>query len=269
MKKEKIILIILTSILAVITIVLSVKLFILRKPYRDSLKLIKAIKNEDIAEIEQMLESGVDPNVITASEYDMRFLNALETGPQRPLSVACDVANLEIVEMLIEHGATAEPDDKSGWSPLNQTLFHYQPDDKAIVELLLKYGADINEDNPYGQPIFNAVAMTPEKYDKKENNRVYYVDGYDVEVAQGITNIVKMLLEYGEFDVNLKSSYNDATLLITATKSENICLVEYLLSIGCDVTLEDNANKTALDYAQEYKNEEIIKLLKHTGTPHD
>ena len=122
------------------------------------------------------------------------------------------------------------------------------------MEILLKYGADINEDNPYGQPIFNAARMSPNKS-----------GSYDAEVSQGITDIVIMLLEYGEFDVNLKSSYNDATLLITATKSENICLVEYLLSMGCDVTLKDSANKTALDYAQEYKNEEIIKLLQENN----
>ena len=46
MKKAKIILISLISVSIVVTIILSVRLHISRKPYRDSQKLIKAIKNE-------------------------------------------------------------------------------------------------------------------------------------------------------------------------------------------------------------------------------
>ncbi len=250
-------------ILAFLLIFIVVLSIFWNTPYRKAELLVKAIKEEDCEKVEKLLISGVDPNLTTTSDITEFILNALESTGERPLSVACDVGNLEIVQMLIDYGATAEPYDKCGWSPLNQTLFHYQPEDEAIVELLLKHGADINEDNSFGQPIFYAAEMIPKKYDRKEDNRVYYIDGYDAEVAEGIANIVKMLLEYGSFDVNLKSSYNDSTLLIAATKSGNLCLVKYLLSMGCDATEKDNANKTALDYAVQSNNKDIIALLEN------
>ena len=257
MKNKKILII--SSALLFLIVVLSI---IFSTPYRNSSALVKAIKKEDCEKVEELLSSGIDPNVTTTSNISEFILNIVESTGERPLTVACDVGKLEIVQMLIDYGATAEPYDKCGWSPLNQTLLHYQPDDKAIVELLLKHGADINEDNPFGQPIFHAAEMTPKKYDRKEHNRVYYVAGYDAEVAEGITNIVKMLLQYGDFDVNLKSSYDDSTLLIAATKSGNLYLVKYLLAIGCDATAKDIANKTAYDYAVQFNNKDIIALLE-------
>lgn len=260
MKNKK--LLIIFAVLLVLIVVLSI---FLNAPYRKAELLVKAIKQEDCEKVEELLISGVDPNVTTTSDITEFLLNAVESTGKRPLSVACEIGNLEIVEILIDYGATAEPYAKCGWSPLNQTLFHYQPNDKEIVELLLENGADINEVDPYGLPIFNAAEMLPKKYNGQENNRVNYIDGYDSEVAQGITDIVELLLEYGDYDVNLKSSYNDSTLLICATKSGNKHLVEYLLNKGCEVAAKDNSEKTALNYAEDNRDLEIIKLLKERG----
>lgn len=259
MKNKKILI-----ILSLIVIFVVGLLTFYNSPHRKASILVTAIKQEDCEKVEKLLSDGVDPNITTTSDVTEFILNAVESTGERPLSVACEVGNLEIVQMLIDYGATAEPYDSCGWSPLNQTLFHYQPEDKAIVQLLLQNGADINEEQPYGLPIFSAAEMLPKKYDKQDNNSAQYIGDYDIEVAQGITDIVKMLLEYGDYDVNLKSSYNGVTLLICAAKSENCCLVEYLISKGCDVTAKDNANKTALDYAQDNGNEEIMMLLKKT-----
>lgn len=234
-------------------------------PYENASHLVKAIKSEDYDKVEELFESGVDPNITTTSDVTEVILNFVESTGERPLSVACNVGNLEIVKLLIKYGATAEPYDKCGWSPLNQTLLCYQPDDKEIVKLLLENGADINENDSYGIPIFNAASMLPKKYDRQENNRVYYIDGYDAEVAQGITDIVEMMLEYGSYDVNMRSSYHGTTLLIAATKSGNRCLVEYLLSKGCDVAAKDNSNKTALDYAEVNRDAEIVMMFRGHG----
>lgn len=233
-------------------------------PYRNAERLVKAIKQENFEKIEKLLDSGVDPNVTTTSDITEFVLNIVESTGERPLSIACDIGSLEIVQMLIDYGATAEPYDKCGWSPLNQTLFHYQSDDKKIVELLIKNGADINEDSPFGLPIFNAAEMTPRQYDRKGNKGACYIGNYDEEVAKGITDIVEMLLEYGGYNINLKSSYNGSTLLISATKSGNLYLVEYLLANGCDVSAKDDFNKSAFDYAQSNQDFEMMKLLEET-----
>ena len=230
-------------------------------PYRKAERLVKAIKQENYEEIEKLLNSGIDPNITTTSDVTEFLLNAVESTGERPLSVACDIGNLEIVQLLVEYGATAEPYDKCGWSPLNQTLFHYQTDDKEIVELLLKNGAEVNEDGSFGLPIFNAAEMIPSKYNRKSDNGVYYIGGYDEEVAKGITDIVETLLEYGGYDVNLRSSYDGSTLLISAAKSGNLYLAEYLILKGYDVNAKDDFNKSAFDYAQNNQDYEMTKLL--------
>ena len=259
MKKSKQILIFVSVFLVCI---MAVSIFS-HIPHIKAYFLVKAIKSEEYEKIEKLLDSGIDPNIITTSVVTEAMLNAVESGGERPLAVACSVGNFKIVKLLIEYGATAEPFDTDGWSPLNETLFFYQPDDMAIVELLLKNGADINELDAYDTlPIFYAAEMLPKKYYGEKNGRVQFDEDYNEEVAQGITDIVIFLLEYGNYDINIKSAYNDSTLLIAEAKSGNKCLVEYLLSKGCDASVKDNANKTALDYASKYNHLEIIELLK-------
>lgn len=257
MRNKRVLVIVTFSVVFLITLAIYCNV-----PYINASRLVKAIKAEDVDKVQQLLELGIDPNITTTSDMTEVILNLVESTGERPLSVACRTGNLEIVKLLVKYGATAEPYDKCGWSPLNQVFLYYQPVDKEIVKLLLENGADINENDAYGIPIFNAAAMLPKKHVRQENDRVFYVDGYDEEVAKGITDIVKMLLEYGDYDVNLKSSYHDTTLLIAASKSGNRHLVEYLLSKDCDITEKDKSNKTALYYAETYEYTEIVTMLQ-------
>ena len=218
-------------------------------------ELIKAIKKEDVTKVERLLEKGVDPN-----KTDVRpsaFWSFLETSANRPLAIACDTGNLEVVELLIEHGATAEYVEYTGWSPLRETLFYYQPDDVEIVKILLENGADSNfaEDK---LPVFAAADMFPKAFDKNMTNGTIFKDGYDEATAKGITEIVDILLDDNSVNIKTKSG---ETLLLKAVKRENVYLVEYLMSAGCDVDIKDAKGMTALDYAIENKNDEIIKLL--------
>lgn len=256
MNKNKV-LIIMICVLAVAIIA-----FVCDLPHINAARLVEAIKAEDYDRVEKLLVSGIDPNVTTSSELTEVILNFVESTGERPLSVACKVGNLQIVKLLIDYGATAEPHGTCGWSPLNQTLLHYQPDDKEIVELLLSSGADIYEDDGYGIPIFNAASMLPKKYNGQDGNKANYIDGYDADTASQITDIVKLMLEYGNYDVNVRSPYQDTTLLITAVKCGNINLAEYLLSEGCDMSAVDITGKTALDYAKSNDNTEMIAILK-------
>ncbi len=232
-------------------------------PYIHSQKLIRAIKNEDVEKVEELLEKGVDPNV--PEVRPSVFWVFLESSPRRPLSVACDVANLEIVKLLIDHGATAEPNPDTNWCPLSETLFHFEPDDVEIVRLLLENGADTEDVGPYeGSAALFAARMPPRIYGETKINGTYCVKEYDEETAKGITEIVRMLL--GDQSINIRG-YSDQTLLMLSVQKENLYLAEYLLIAGCDPSLTDKYGKTALDYAVESGNEALIALL--TNTPID
>lgn len=241
---------------------IAVVIFIIDTPHRKSAALVKAIKTEDYDRVEQMLKSGVDPNIGTTSDFAEFILNIVESGGQRPISVACDIGNFRIVKLLVDYGATAEViEDDGDWSPLRYALFDYQPEDKKIIELLLNNGADVYEKGSYEPVVFTAAQMIPSKYYGERINGTYYEDEYNSEVAKGITEIVGFMLDYGNIDVNITKSNGD-TLLIVASKKGNKELVEYLLSAGCDKTAKNKLDKTALDCAVETGNEEIINLLR-------
>ena len=220
-------------------------------------RLIDAIKQEDVEEVRRLLEKGVNPN--EPGGITNPFLRILsETSPDRPLSVACETGNLEVVKLLISYGATVEYQEGMGWSPLAATLLHYQPDDVEMVKLLLKNGADISQRENGWLPVYRASLMTPKKFDKATATGSVYSTGYDEETAKGITEIVKLLM--GDFDINDQDE-NPTTLLMNAALRGNRELVEYLLSIGADPTLIDAHNKTAYDYAVKHGHTEIAEML--------
>ena len=178
------------------------------------------------------------------------------------MAVACDVANSEIVELLLAYGATGGHIEGSGWSPLMTTLFHYEADDVKIVRPLLENGADSEYCESDVNPVFQAAWMRPWQSDREEKTELGAVVGYDEDAARDITEIVKMLL--GERSVNILDSSN-RTLLMRAAQSENLYLVQYLLEAGCPTDAVNAYGKTALDYAKETGNPELIALLSENG----
>ena len=222
-----------------------------------SKKLVDAIEQEDIEEVRRLLEKGADPN--EPDGIRIPFLASLvESSPDRPLSVACETGNLEVVKLLISYGATVEYQKGLGWSPLAATLLHYQPDDVEMVKLLLENGADISQRETGRLPVYQASLMSPKVFEKYTATGAVYSGGYDEETAKGITEIVKLLM--GDFDINDQDE-NPTTLLMNAALKGNRELVEYLLSIGADPTLIDAHNKTAYDYAVKYGHTEIAEML--------
>ena len=229
--------------------------------YGKTQDLIDAIEAQDASKVTELLNEGLDPNALSGpSKNIFRIINTFaEYSPQAPLAVACSTGNLEIVELLISYGATAEYQEGAGWSPLAETLFYYHPDDLTIVKLLLENGADIKQKEADWLPVFQASRMIPRVYDAQRTNGTVFLEGYDEETANGIVEIVKCLM--GDFDINDQTT-TKTTLLMNAASVGNYALVEYLLSIGADSTLTDYNGKTAFDHAQEKGYADVAELLE-------
>ena len=159
MKKAKI-LIGIISVIAGVAALLLVAGVCFGWKYHQANRLITAINNEDVAAVEELFENGVDPNQTDVPPS--LCWSFFEFSARRPLAEACSTGNLEIVSLLVEHGATAECIEHTGWSPLRETLFYYQPDDVQIVEMLLGDG-DINATNAHGETLLmiSAKKRTP------------------------------------------------------------------------------------------------------------
>ena len=94
--------------------------------------------------VKLLLEKGaeVDPKV--------------ENSGMKPLASACGAGHFEIAKLLIEKGADAKEADKDGTNYL--TLATCGPS-RALVELLLERGADVNPQRHGGNtPLISAVS---------------------------------------------------------------------------------------------------------------
>ena len=222
----------------------------------DTERLLKAIEEDDVAAAKQLLDKGLDPNRPNVDPG--LFWEFLEYAPRRPLEVACHEGNIEMIQLLIDYGATAEEIEGMDWSPLRQTLFHFDPDDVEVVKLLLANGAEPDAPEVDELPAFVAAQMLPWASDPDTSK---YIREYDEATAKGITEIVIILLGDTSID-DTTYSRMDRTLLIHAVVNENLYLADYLISQGCDLTIADCHDKTAMDYAIESGNEEMIALLR-------
>jgi ankyrin repeat protein len=152
-------------------------------------------------------------------------VNAREFDRLTPLHVAARYGRIDVLRVLLEHCASTlgvADDDR-------KTAFHEH------------VGARDSEDKT---PL-HIVSESP-----------YWGDP---NVAPSLSNIVRLLLEYGA-DVNARR--NDLfTPLHVAARYGRVELACILLDHGANVAAEDEDGKTASEYASEMGRKEITKLL--------
>ena len=155
--------------------------------------IFEAIKNNNIARIKELLDSGIDVN----SQNDDGWT---------PLHEVCENNNIEIVKLLLEQpNIDVNAKDYDGWTPLSIACINHKLEN--VKELL-------------SHPNINVNAK-----DYKGKTTLYHAcrGGYPKVV-------VKLLLEHPNIDVNLQD-YKGMTPLYVACKSKNIEIAKLLLSI--------------------------------------
>ena len=70
------------------------------------------------------------------------------------------------------------------------------------------------------------------------------------------------LVETSKIDVNYLHSETQITILMAATISGNLQVVEKLLALGANVYLKACNDLTALEWAKRFAKSEIIELLE-------
>ena len=267
--KNKVIWIFVISALAII--IICIISYILFSPYHWSQQMIKAIEKDDIERVEQLLQKDFDVN--TPNSKPNRIIDAfLESSPVIPLAMACEQGNYDMVKLLIDHGATASYIKGTGWSPLYEALWKYQPDDERVIPLLLDNGAAMcfKQCSDEQHILMAASDATPEVLQILER---YGADIYDTDesgsnaVMQAALYHNNAVLEYvldnKSFDVNA-ADINGQTALMMSVYFENeadITTIELLLAHGVDKAIKDNDGKTAYDYALENGNEAFADML--------
>ena len=215
--------------------------------------LFFAAGSGDLAEVKRLVVGcGVDPNV--------REDNYGAT----PLHVAAEYGYSEIVEVLLEHGATPNIRDKDGRTPLHYAAMF---GNSKVVEVLLEHGADPNIRNKYGStPLHYAAAFD---YPKIVELLPKDLSDYDVTPLQGAVEfsypeVVKLLLEHGA-NPNIQDYKYGWTPLHDAVNRCHDGVVRVLLGHGADPTIRDNEGRTPLDIGSECPEEFREMLRRRSG----
>lgn len=176
-------------------------------------------------------------------------INARDEFGRTPLYYAAghdfdgrDDVFLEIVELLLDKGADVNPkqeitprSNKYPWSEVTTPLHIAAFNSHKMVELLIRYGADVNARNFREQTPLHIAAF------------------FKHELVA--TPIVAQMA-----DVNAKDRDGNTPLHVAALHQSK-AVVELLIASGADINAKNKLGETPLDIASRHKVKEVAELL--------
>ncbi|KAK6528584.1 hypothetical protein TWF281_009823 [Arthrobotrys megalospora] len=202
-----------------------------------------------------LLMAHPDIKVNAKDRHDMTPLNWMNLSPNAdyPLDIS-----KTMTQRLLEAGADPDNQDANSGGPL---LFAVGMQDKDVVELLLKYGADVNDDNNQGLTALHFAASAANKVHRGP------------ETSE---SILRLLLSYGA-DVEKEAKDGETPLHRAAwsgyEKCFTILLHEYQKKKGPDKSFllqpygEDNWTYFRNAARNQKSGMEIMKFLLEDWTP--
>jgi len=221
--------------------------------HSDRDELLRYVRAGDVAEVERLLEAGVDPNEARGAE-------------RTALMTAAADGHEAVVRLLLDHGASIEhPVDGN-----DATALHYAHG-VPVVKMLLEAGADPNaatHATRHGTRLNEAVSR-----DETEVARVLLQAGADpnlhVPLRGARPEIARLLLEAGaDPDARIDSNSWTAdgqTLLMAALRSEDPERAQFLIDAGADLTTSDAEGMTVLMYALRHGNDAVVDAALEAG----
>ncbi|XP_057626245.1 2-5A-dependent ribonuclease [Chionomys nivalis] len=205
----------------------------------DSLLLIKAAKEGNVDRIQRLLDRGADVNVCE------------DIGGWTPLHNAAQLGRVDIVDVLLRHGADPHRKKKNGATPFIIAGIH---GDVTLLQRFLSEGANVNECDFNGFTAFMEAA----EYGKVEALRFLFDRGANVNLRRETTEDKRRLKKGG------------ATALMSAAENGRTEALSVLLNdMGAEVDARDNMGRNALIRTlqeEDWENvEEITRLLLDHG----
>ncbi len=243
-----------------------------------------AIREGNTAEMQKQLSAGAEindpenpPLVAAAGRGNLEMVRILldhgakadlrepQTGNTAFIQAAA-AGDLNIMQLLLARGAVIDARNAAGNTALMEAAANNH---RPAVEFLLGKGKDVNAANTEGwPPLFFAV-----RYGHYDTARLLLDKGADVNArnnlgfsaliiasAYGHTPIVTMLLDRGA-DIDAIDTKWKQTSLHWATVNNHIDTVQILLQRGIDTTPRNYKKFTALQGAEIYERHEIGRLI--------
>lgn len=255
--------------------------------YAYSRQLVRAILSGDHATFQKiLLERPTCINTLT-TPVPSTLCAIFDYRPTYPLIAACGVGDMDMIILLIEHGANVNCND--GRTPLSITYSTKGAHWFEISTFLISKGASLDYRTEYSADYSSALcdivqvrpgALT-EGYVAEKTDEViaafqYTLDHSDPSqvnwnrvLQHAVSNdryeIVTLLIGQNMCDVN------DLTLgmtpLMFAARDSDVDMVTLLLSLGADPSLISTEGNTAFDYAASFGNNDIAAILAATTLP--
>lgn len=258
----------------VLSVLMTASLIYVANGFHQSSKLLKAVENDDYESAKAAIDKGAWVN----KRRTIWYIPELALINDTPLIVACEHANEEMVQLLLDNGADVNVEDNfRDVSPLMEAVSGNDENRFRLGMYIINQGGDIFAENKYSS-VFSRALYISETDSEQNINECYellkYLLASDVEPTMpwgpesALTyaaryrnySAVDLLISEGYYEVDSRDNNGD-TALIVAAKYGQVKAVKVLLKHGASLALQDKDGKTALDYAIEIGNEEIIDLL--------
>ena len=186
-------------------------------------EFFRAVRDGDTATVRRMV-------------YDNNHLvNIVSDDDMRPLFIAAENGNLEMVRLMLEKGADINIQDEEGWAPL---LGATSRGHIEVVRLLIDAGAEVNIQEGRGDTSVNIAAKN------------------------GYIQIVRLLIGAGA-DLNIEHS-GGWPPLTGAASNGHLQVVQLLINAGANINPEGD-NHSPFFVAASNNRVEIARLLLENG----
>lgn len=220
-----------------------------------------------------------------------RFLDEVASimqcdGPKIPLVEACYYRNIQAVEVLLENGADPNFFLEGRLSPLEAAVWYGPVDETSykIVKLLVSAGADVDLHASRESVVYQVaskISISSDSYWLEQvlfclldqgadrSQREPFDEVFHCVVCSTKVELARSLIDKYGCDPTAPGYMGRnalSTLLAYARESSRhevptVEMVQMLLDYGVDPYQKDDNGKTAVDYAIELNNAEILSLL--------
>ena len=245
------------------------------KDYKNAEILVDAIWSRDDKEIKRLLKTNMEFNCPMVDEMG-------DVADVTPLEQALLLGDNKTASALLKKGAVATP-ICDVQTPIVAVLRSSEKGDLNMVKLLIEKGADPVKDSPDMSAIIYAAGLMYDNKDYQQEPpedateifKLFESMGADIyfEMEHYGSNVLtfaacsnnllllQYLVEEKGMDVNYRGVFGSTALISVAHSDNSTKITKYLLKHGADKAMVDDFGKTALDYAVEYGNQQIINLL--------
>jgi ankyrin repeat protein len=213
-------------------------------------ELMEAVSNGDLAEVNALLNKGVN-------------MNAKYNDDSTALMIAAYKGNLEIVKALVNCSADINMQSKNGGTALSMAVLWGHID---VGRFLIEKGAKDNN------ALFMAIeqgytsivdGLLKSSIDVNNTKNKMGISPIMIAIEMGHAAIVKTLLEKGA-DANTRGNGNITPLMVAAANGQSD-VAKILLDNGADANIRDEDGITALMNAVEKGDITTVQLLLAHG----